>query len=268
MNGYIKSYRKIEDNPIVCKDNDYFRVWYYLLHNATHNEYEVLFNGEKILLKKGQLITGRKTLANKCKISESKAERILKTFKIEHQIEQQTSNKNRLITILNWHLYQNSEQQIEQQVNNKWTTSEQQVNTNKNIKNVKNVKNNSGVVNSLFSYVEENFGRTLAPLEYEEIKNWKNNELTRYAIKQAILNGKYNIKYISRILSAYERENIVTVQQAQEREREYEVMRKKKQKEMEVSGSVPSWFNKEVKKSEPDSEMKNKMEEILKEYKK
>ena len=51
--------------------------------------------------------------------------------------------------------------------------------------------------------------------------------MTRYAIKQAILNGKYNIKYISKILSAYEREHIKTVQQAQTREREYEVMQKK-----------------------------------------
>ena len=79
----------------------------------------------------------------------------------------------------------------------------------------------------IFSFVEENFGRTLAPLEYQEIDTWNDNSLTRYAIKQAILRGKYSIKYISRILLAYERENIKTVQQAQEREREYETMRKK-----------------------------------------
>ena len=87
--------------------------------------------------------------------------------------------------------------------------------------------NSDVVVNKLFMFVEKNFGRPIAPLEYQEINTWKDNDLTRYAIKQAILNGKYNIKYISRILLAYERENIKTVQQAQEREREYETMRKK-----------------------------------------
>ena len=32
------------------------------------------------------------------------------------------------------------------------------------------------------------------------IKEWNDNELTRYAIKQAVLNGKYNVKYINTII--------------------------------------------------------------------
>lgn len=65
-------------------------------------------------------------------------------MKIGQQIEQQTSTKNRLITIINWNEYQQSEQQIEQQVNSNRTTSEQQVNTNKNDNNVimKEINNN------------------------------------------------------------------------------------------------------------------------------
>ena len=90
------------------------------------------------MLKPGQLITGRKSIALALHIDESKVERILKSLKSEQQIEQQTSSKNRLISITNWEFYQQSEQQNEQQVNNKRTTSEQQVNTNKNIKNDKN----------------------------------------------------------------------------------------------------------------------------------
>lgn len=140
-NGYVKIYRHILDNPIVCKDNDYFRVWLYLLLSAAHKGYPAVFNGSKIELKAGQLITGRNSIAKKCNISESKAERILKAFKIEQQIEQQTSNKNRLVTILNWDKYQKSEQQNEQQVNNNRTTNEQQVDTNKNVKNVEKVNN-------------------------------------------------------------------------------------------------------------------------------
>jgi hypothetical protein len=66
-------------------------------------------------------------------------------LEIEQLIEQQTNNRQRLITIVSWGLYQQSEQQSEQQPNNKRTTSEQQANTNnnnKNIKNTKNIKNN------------------------------------------------------------------------------------------------------------------------------
>ena len=91
-------------------------------------------------MKPGQLITGRKVLSSELKIDENKVTRILKTFENEQQIEQQTSNKNRLITIVSWDVYQKGEQQNNQQVNNKRTTDEQQVNTNKNNKNIKDIK--------------------------------------------------------------------------------------------------------------------------------
>jgi len=142
LDGYIKLFRKLLDNPIICKDSDYLAVWVYLLLNATHREQPALFRGQKIILKPGQLITGRISISTKLNISESKVQRILKSFENEQQIEQQASNQNRLITILNWTEYQQSEQQNEHPVNNKRTTSEQQVNTNKNVKNDKNERIN------------------------------------------------------------------------------------------------------------------------------
>lgn len=138
MDGWIKLHRKLLSNPVVCKDSDHLAVWIYLLLNATHSEHPAIFGGNKITLQPGQLITGRKSIASEQQISESKVERILKSFQIEHQIEQQTSNKNRLISILSWAKYQLIEQQDEQQLNNKRTTTEQQVDTNKNVKKEKN----------------------------------------------------------------------------------------------------------------------------------
>lgn len=140
QSGWIKLHRKILDNPIVMKDSEYFQVWVYLLLKASHAEYPVLFGGNKINLKPGQLITGRKKISADTGIDENKVFRILKCLKNEQQIEQQVSNKNSLISIVRWEEYQNCEQQNEQQVNSKRTASEQQVNTNKNIKNNKNVK--------------------------------------------------------------------------------------------------------------------------------
>lgn len=124
MEGWIKIHRQILDNPIICKDSDYLSVWIYLLLNATHKEIPALFKGEKILLQPGQLITGRKSMSEKLKISESKIYRVINEYKSEQQIEQQTSNKNSLITILNWDKYQQSEQENKQQMNNKRTTTE------------------------------------------------------------------------------------------------------------------------------------------------
>lgn len=124
MEGWIKIHRKMLDNPIICKDSDYLSVWIYLLLNATHKEIPALFKKEKIILQPGQLLTGRKSISKQLKISESKIYRIINDFKSEQQIEQQTSNQNSLITILNWNKYQESEQQNKQQMNNKRTTSE------------------------------------------------------------------------------------------------------------------------------------------------
>lgn len=124
MEGWIKIHRQLLDNPIICKDSEHLSIWIYLLLNATHKEIPALFKGEKIILQPGQLITGRKSMSEKLKIPESKIYRVINEYKSEQQIEQQTSNKNSLITILNWNKYQQNEQQNEQQLNNKRTTTE------------------------------------------------------------------------------------------------------------------------------------------------
>ena len=143
MDGWVKLYRCSLENPVVCKDSDFFAVWCYLLLNATHQPIDAIFKGERITLQEGQLITGRNSISEKFSINPSKVQRILKKLEIEHQIEQQTGNKNRLISIVKWDLYQQSEQQNEQQLNNNRTTTEQQLNTNKNkrTKEQKNINN-------------------------------------------------------------------------------------------------------------------------------
>lgn len=175
--GWIKLHRQILDNPVVCKDADYFAVWCYLLLNATHQNKDAVFAGKKITLHPGQLITGRKSIQEQFGINESKVQRILKFFETEQQIEQQTSNKNRLISIVNWNLYQDIEQQNEQlvnnscttdehQMNNQCTTNEQQVNTNKNerIKECKNEINNSPI--------EPDWHERFSPAMGEKLDEW------------------------------------------------------------------------------------------------
>lgn len=138
MEGWIKLYRCTLDNPIVCKDGDYFAVWCYLLLKATHKEIDMVFNGKRITLNSGQLITGRKTISAKLNINESKVKRILICFESDQQIDRQRGNQSSLISILNWEKYQQDDQQNDQQVTSKWTANDQQVTTNKNVKNDKN----------------------------------------------------------------------------------------------------------------------------------
>lgn len=126
MKGWISIHRKITEKGWWNK-SDYVHLWVHLLLSANHKEKEFLWNGETIKVKRGQLITGRKTLSKETGIQESKIERILKVFKTEQQIEQQTNNKYRLITILNYSSYQKRTAER--------TTNEQQMNTNNNDNN-------------------------------------------------------------------------------------------------------------------------------------
>ena len=116
MEGWISLHRKLLDNPIVCKDSDYLAVWVYLLLNATHKNYDVLFNGKRCTLKAGQLITGRKSIAGKLKINESKVKRILIEFESDQQIARQRGSRNSLISIVNWNKYQHNDQQSDRQM--------------------------------------------------------------------------------------------------------------------------------------------------------
>lgn len=184
MQGWIKAHRMMLENPVVCKDSDYFSVWMYLLLNATHKEYAAMFGGSKIMLQPGQLITGRKAIAEKFNISESKVQRILKSFESEQQIEQQNGNKNRLITVLSWLDYQSDEQQYEQQVNNKRTTTEQQVNTNKNVKNIENVKNDKNVIDILSSKPDIPYSEIISYLNEKAGTNYRSSsKVTQTKIK-------------------------------------------------------------------------------------
>lgn len=146
-NGWIKIHRKTLDNPVVMKDAAHAAVWLYLLLSASHDEHRTVFNGKVITLQAGQLVTGRKKIADALSLDESKVRRILNSFENDRMIDQQMTNGGRLISLLNWECYQKSDQQTDQQVTNERPTSDQRVTTiqeYKELKNDKNVRKNIG----------------------------------------------------------------------------------------------------------------------------
>ncbi len=136
MQGYIAIHRQIVDSSFY-KDSQAVHLWLHLIMKANHKDKCFMMNGAEITVKRGQLITGRKALSVGTGIQESKIQRLLKAFEKCHMIEQQTNNRNRLITVLSYDSFQAGEQQM----NNKRTTDEQQVNTNNNVNNDKNENN-------------------------------------------------------------------------------------------------------------------------------
>ena len=227
----IKLHRKTLDNPIITKDSDYLAVWIYLLLNTTHKEYDVLFKGERVTLKRGQLLTGRKSISEKLKIDENKVQRILKSLENEHQIEQQKSNKNRLITIVSWDKYQQDEQQNEQQLNNKRTTTEQQVNTNKNVKNIKNDNNITTTIDDsrvdglqqVIDFYNNNIG-LITPYGLQVLSDYAKDmpeDLIILAMQKSVEADKRTIQYIKGILNNWFKKGIKSVLEAEKEDKNY-----------------------------------------------
>ncbi|PBB05439.1 DnaD domain-containing protein [Salimicrobium humidisoli] len=81
-------------------------------------------------------------------------------------------------------------------------------------------ESSSDMKESLFPLFEKEFGRPLSPFEIETINIWLDEEnykedLIKAALREAVLMGKMNFKYIDRILSEWERKGIRTIKQAQ-----------------------------------------------------
>ena len=134
--GWFKFHRQIFDNPICTKDSEHFFVWCYLLTEAQHEDGKrALFQNKEIVLERGQLLKTVTEIANDLHIKEMKVYRILKLLENEKQIVKQTSNKNTLITVLNWEKYQSCEKQNEKQMKNECKTDVKPSYYNKECKN-------------------------------------------------------------------------------------------------------------------------------------
>ena len=213
-------------------------------------------------IKRGQVVTSLKHLVQQTKLTLQQVRTSLTRLISTHEITKTATNKYTVITINNYNKYQEYNKQANIQLTNKQQTNNKQITTTKQINNITNKQYIS--TTTIIEYVEKNFGRTLSPVECEEILSWNDNELTRYAIKQAVLLNKISTKYISRILIAYERENIKTIQQAQERERQYNIGKINKSKK--YSEKIPDWFDKKIEKQEATIEEQEEMKKILSRY--
>ena len=216
--GWIKLHRRLLDNPIVQK-SQYWHLWTFLLLKASHEKTEFIWNGKRVVLKPGQLLTGREELSRNIKIPPSTIEKILQYLKTEHQIEQQTTNKYRIITIKNWDLYQANEkagQQKGQQRDNKGTTKEQQRDTYKKeeegIRRKK--KEESDDLHQIFDHWNSFKGRSIRKLNKElkeQVVSWQSHTLKddgsirpehKNAIRQALKAG-YSVEEVCTAISSY-----------------------------------------------------------------
>lgn len=182
--GWIKLHRKIRDNAIF-NDPYLFRLWIICLTEATYKKREQVVGRQMVQLEPGQFVTGRfqmeqlfnRGLSREQQKSGISIWRWLINLKNAGFIDIKSNNKYSVITVENWAFYQQDvaidEQQNEQRMNNKRSTNEQQMNTNKKEKKVKN--KDSRPKREKRVYDESSEAYILAKYLRDRILRWKPN---------------------------------------------------------------------------------------------
>jgi DnaD/phage-associated family protein len=207
-----------------------------------------------IVVPRGSFVTGRKKLVKELGLSEQEIRTAIKHLISTNEITTKSTNKFTIISVNNYDMYQQNNQELNQQLTNNQPTTNQQLTT------IVEYKNNR-IIDNIYSYIEQEFGRLLSPTEYEYISHWEDNEITRYAIKNAVLNGAYNLKYVNNTLENWKKKNLNTLQKIQEDEKNFKKNKNKKET------PVPEWYGKEIEKTPMDEEEEENLKELLKEFK-
>ncbi|MEA4875302.1 hypothetical protein [Anaerorhabdus sp.] len=137
--GYVKLFRQMTawewylDIPVKT-------LFIHLLLKANHSDRK--YKGE--LIKRGQLVSSREKLAFETGLSDEQVKRSLKELERTNDITKQSSRKGTLITINNYNLYQDNNQQTPNETPSnepiKQPQNNQQTPSNKNEKNIKKLK--------------------------------------------------------------------------------------------------------------------------------
>ncbi|WP_144499053.1 Replication protein O [Bacillus pumilus] len=147
MIGWIKLHRSIQDHWIYQEKRKFskYEAWLDLLMKASHKDYKFVSGNDLHELKKGELVTSIRKLGIHWSWSNTKVSQFLDLLKSDGMIEYKKDTKKTLITIVNYGVYHDSENEKKTQIEHEKDTNRTQKHTNKNVKNYKNEKkiNNS-----------------------------------------------------------------------------------------------------------------------------
>ena len=169
--GYIFLHRKTQKHWVFDR-SEYLKAWIQMLFDATHQDYEVLVGNQLVRLKRGQFIFGRKAFAKKTGLSERSVRTLINRLKKSQMIDQQTTNKFSIISILNYDDYQTGVHQT----SSKRPTGDQQATTNNNNNNNNNISAAPKLL-EVETYFHDKNCLELAEefFEYWSERDWKKN---------------------------------------------------------------------------------------------
>ncbi|QEZ70702.1 hypothetical protein D4A35_08370 [Paraclostridium bifermentans] len=189
---------------------------------VNHKSNKWIFKGEEHEVKAGQVVTSLESIANMCAkdVSVQNVRTALLKFEKHGFLTNKSTNKNRLITIVNWELYQSEEekQQTKQQAPNK------QLTTNKNVKNEKNEiysrvitrlngltsKNFKYTTKKTISYIDSRLKEGFSEQDFYKVigikvEEWLNTDMAKYLRPETLFGAKFE-SYLNQSLNNIDEE--------------------------------------------------------------
>ena len=143
--GWIKLHRELINKPIWIESSaEQKTILITLLLMANHDKKQWEWKGKKYEAKPGQFVTSLNSIAKRSGIGVSiqNVRTALKRFEKYGFLTNESTNKNRLITIVNWGVYQEKDKEVTRELTGNQQATNKQLTTNKNVR-MKECKNNN-----------------------------------------------------------------------------------------------------------------------------
>ena len=191
--GWIKLHRCLTNKAIWLESTpEQKTILITLLMMANHQEKEWEWQEEKYKAEPGQFVTSLETIVNKSGkgITIQNVRTALKRFEKYEFLTNVSTNKNRLVTIVNWGFYQGENGSPNKQTNKQLTSNQQatnkQLTTNKN-ERMKECKNEKKLYKEFVKLTEEEhlkiieqLGRALTDDLIERLNNYIGSKGKQY----------------------------------------------------------------------------------------
>ncbi|WP_071459938.1 DnaD domain-containing protein [Bacillus massilinigeriensis] len=97
----------------------------------------------------------------------------------------------------------------------------------------------------VYTCFEKEFGRPLSPFECETLGMWMDDDqhdpiIIKYALREAVISGKLNFRYIDRILFEWKKNGIKTIEQARKQSRKFRQHQSHNQRPLQEEAKVQS----------------------------
>lgn len=157
------------------------------------------------IIKRGSFVTSRDKLSKEIGISIQNLRTSLEHLISTNELTIKTTNKFTIITVINYNLYQD----INQESNNQLTINQQTTNHNITNKQYNNIT-------SIYNYIEQNFGRLISSTEFEKLNLWVtefNLDMVGYAFEISVKKDKKRFDFVRGILNNWKASGYKTLEE-------------------------------------------------------